>query len=74
MIELFLLTNTICSGIMIKTLQNGDQTMNEATAILFLIAGILLTFGGLGCASFGVLLAGPILVVIGIINLFSKKA
>lgn len=48
--------------------------MNKATAILFLIACILLTFGGLGCASFGVLLAGPILVVIGIINLFSKKA
>lgn len=48
--------------------------MNKATAILFLIAGLLLTVGGFGCASFGVLLSGPVLVVIGIINMFRKKA
>ena len=48
--------------------------MNKATAVLFLIAGFLLTIGGFGCGSFGVLLSGPILVAIGIINLVSKKA
>ena len=48
--------------------------MNKATAILFLIAGIFLTLGGFGCASFGVLLTGPILFAIGIINLFKKKS
>ena len=48
--------------------------MNKATATLFLIAGVLLTLGGFECGSFGVLLSGPVLVAIGIINLPKKKA